>query len=103
MLINATTPVEIPPQAAIVYDSWVIKHMIFVGEGITRPAQARITFQRGKRNDDGTWILSQDPAHISVMDVDDIYEEAGADPEIAEAVIKFLGAINKLGKSKGIL
>lgn len=103
MIIDATTVVQVPPTPAVTYNAWVIKQMVFVGEGISRPAQARITFQRGKRNDDGTWILSQDPAHISVMDIDDIYEEAGADPEIAEAVIKFLGAINKLGKSKGIL
>lgn len=103
MLINATIPIEVPPQEAIVYDSWVIKHMVFVGEGITRPAQARITFQRGKRNEDGTWLLSQDPTHLSTMNIDDIYEEAGSDPEVAEAVGKFLYAINKIGKNKGIL
>ena len=103
MLIDATIPIEVPAQSAIIYDAWVIKQMVFVGEGITRPAQARITFQRGKRNDDGTWILSADPNHIVIMNIDDIYDEAANDPEIAEAVIKFIGAINKVGKSKGIL
>lgn len=103
MLIDASTPVEIPAKAAIVYDSWVIKNMVFVGEGITRPAQARITFQRGKRNEDGAWIISQDPSHIAVLDIPDIYEEAAGDPEVADAIIRFLGAINKVGKNKGIL
>ena len=103
MIINASTPIEIPPTQAIVYDSWVIRNMVFVGEGITRPAQARITFQRGKRNEDGTWNLSLNPEHLATMDIDDIYEEAANDPEIAEAVFKFIGAINKVGKNKGIL
>lgn len=103
MIIDATVPIEVPPTQAIIYDSWVIRNMVFVGEGITRPAQARITFQRGKRNEDGSWILSQDPNHLSVMNIDDIYEEAANDVEIAEAVIKFLSAINKIGKNKGIL
>ena len=103
MLINATTPIEVPPVQAITYDSWVIKHMVFVGEGITRPAQARITFQRGKKNEDGSWLLSNDPEHVTVMDIDDIFQEAFADPEVAEAVGKFLNAIDKIGKNKGIL
>lgn len=103
MIINATEPVEVPPTSAITYDAWVIKQMIFVGEGITRPAEARITFQLGKRNDDGSWQLSQDPNHLKILHIDDIYEEAAKDAEIAEAVVKFLGAINKVGKNKGIL
>lgn len=103
MIIDATTPIEVPPSPAITYDSWVIKQMVFVGEGISRPAEARITFQRGKKNADGTWTLSQDPAHLSVMHIDNIYEEAAADAEVAEAVGKFLYAINKLGRAKGIL
>ena len=52
MLISATEPVEVPPTNAITYDSWVIKQMIFVGEGITRPVEARVIFQRGKKNDE---------------------------------------------------
>jgi hypothetical protein len=103
MLISASTPVEIPASEAIVYDSWVIKQMIFVGEGITRPAQARIIFQRGKRTEDGIWKLSVDPSHQVTLNIDDIYEEAGKDPEIAEAVVKFLAAIDKVGKSKGVI
>ena len=103
MLINATTPVEVPPTQAITYDSWVIKHMVFVGEGITRPAQARITFQRGKKNEDGTWVLSGNPEHVITMDIEDIYEEASKDTEVAQALGIFLYAIDKIGKSKGIL
>ncbi len=103
MLINATTPIEVPPTQAITYDSWVIKHMVFVGEGITRPAQARITFQRGKKNEDGSWILSNNSDHVITMDIDDIYEEAAADSEVAQALGMFLYAIDKIGKSKGIL
>jgi hypothetical protein len=37
------------------------------------------------------------------MDIDDIFQEAFADPEVAEAVGKFLNAIDKIGKNKGIL
>lgn len=103
MLINASTPVEIPSQAAIVYDAWVIKQMVFVGEGITRPAQARITFQRGKKNPDNTWILSEKPEHTVVMNIDDIYAEAADDTEVAQAIGAFLYAIDKIGKNKGIL
>lgn len=103
MLINATNPVEVPPAQPIIYDCWVIRNMVFVGEGITRPAQARITFQRGKINEDGSWNLSQNPDHLSVLNIDDIYEEASADPEISEAIGKFIYAINKIGKNKGIL
>lgn len=103
MLINASTPLEIPPTQAIVYDSWVIKQMVFVGEGITRPAQARITFQRGKKNTDGSWTLSDNPNHVAIMNIEDIYAEAETDPEIAQAIGYFLNAINKIGKNKGIL
>jgi hypothetical protein len=103
MLINASTPIEIPPTQAIVYDSWVIKQMVFVGEGITRPAQARITFQRGKKNQDGTWILSDKPEHTITMNIDDIYAEAAADQEVAQALGMFLYAIDKIGKTKGVL
>jgi len=103
MLIEATTSVEVPAQEAIVYDAWVIKQMIFVGEGITRPAQARIVFQRGKKNADETWFLSSDPSHVVTMDVEDIYAEAAADQEIAQAVGMFLRAIDKIGKNKGVL
>jgi len=49
MLIQATSQVEIPAQEAVIFDSWVIKQMIFVGEGITRPAQARIFFSEGQK------------------------------------------------------
>ena len=103
MLINASTPVEVPPTEAIVYDSWVIKQMIFVGEGITRPAQARIVFQRGKKKEDGSWILSDKLEHTITMNIDDIYAEAAADQEVAQAVGLFLYAIDKIGKNKGIL
>jgi hypothetical protein len=103
MLINASIPVEVPPTQAIVYDSWVIKHMIFVGEGITRPVQARITFQRGKKNDDGSWVISSDKNHELVMDISDVYEEASSDPDVADAISKVLGAVTKIGKSRGIL
>ena len=103
MLINASTPIEIPPTQAIVYDSWVIKHMVFVGEGITRPAQARITFQRGKKNEDGSWILSDKTEHTITMDIEDIYAEAGKDQEVAQALGMFLYAIDKIGKNKGVL
>jgi len=103
MLIDASIPLEIAPTQAIVYDAWVIKQMIFVGEGITRPVEARVIFQRGKKNEDGTWIISNDPTHSVTLDVEDVYEEAANDPEIAEAISKVLYAVTKLGKSKGIL
>jgi hypothetical protein len=103
MLINASTPIEIPASEAIVYNNWVIKQMTFVGEGITRPAQARIIFQRGKKNEDGTWILSDKPEHTITMNIDDIYAEAAADTEVAQAVGMFLYAIDKIGKTKGVL
>lgn len=103
MLINASTPVEVPPSEAILYDAWVIKQMVFVGEGITRPAQARIVFQRGKKNADNTWILSDKPEHTITMNIDDIYAEAAADQEVAQAMGMFLYAIDKIGKNKGVL
>ena len=37
------------------------------------------------------------------MNIDDIYGEAAADPEVAQAVGMFLYAIDKIGKSKGVL
>lgn len=103
MLIDATNPVEVPAQEAIVYDAWVVKQMVFVGEGITRPAQARITFQRGKKKPDGTWVLSEKPEHTITMNIDDIYAEAASDQEVAQAVGMFLYAIDKIGKNKGVL
>ena len=103
MLIDASIPLEIPPTQAIVYDSWVIKQMIFVGEGITRPVEARVVFQRGKKNEDGSWNISNDPNHSVTLTIDDVYEEAANDPEIAEAISKVLYAVTKLGKSKGVL
>ncbi len=103
MLINASTPVEVPPTDAVVYDAWVIKQMVFVGEGITRPAQARITFQRGKKNPDNTWVLSEKPEHTVLLNIEDIYAEAAADPEVAQAVGMFLYAIDKIGKNKNLL
>lgn len=103
MLIEATVPAEIPAQPAIIYDAWVVKQMVFVGEGITRPAQARITFQRGKKNADDTWILSDKLEHTVVMNIDDIYAEASLDQEVAQAIGMFLYAINKIGKNKGVL
>jgi hypothetical protein len=103
MLINASVAVEVPAVEAVVYDSWVIKQMIFIGEGITRPAQARITFQRGKKNLDNTWVLSEKPEHTVILNIDDIYAEAAADPEVAQAVGMFLYAIDNIGKNKNIL
>lgn len=103
MLIEATNQVEIPAQEAVIFDSWVIKQMIFVGEGITRPAQARIFFQRGKKNQDGTWVISEKKEHEAILDIENIYEEAEKDPEVLEAVGKFLYAINKIGKNKNLL
>jgi len=103
MLINATEPVEIPPTNAITYDAWVIKQMIFVGEGITRPVEARVTFQRGKKNDDGSWVISQDKNHETILHIDDVYEEAANDPEVAEAISKVLAAVTKIGKARNIL
>ena len=100
MLINASKLVEIP---ATTYNSWVIKQMLFIGEGITRPAQARISLQRGKKNEDGSWILSERPEHTVTMNIDDIYAEAAADPEVAQAVSMFLYAIDKIGKKKNLL
>ena len=67
MLIQATSQVEIPAQEAVIFDSWVIKQMIFVGEGITRPAQARIFFQGGKKNQDGTWVISEKKEHTTLL------------------------------------
>ena len=103
MLIDASIPLEVPPTQAVVYDSWVIKQMIFVGEGITRPVEARVIFQRGKKNEDGSWNISNDPNHSVTLNIDDVYEEAANDPEIAEAISKVLYAVTKLGKSKGVL
>ena len=103
MLINATEPIEVPATSAITYDSWVIKQMIFVGEGITRPVEARVVFQRGKRNADGTWVISQDKSHEVTLNVEDVYEEAANDPEVAEAITKVLAAVKKLGMAKGVL
>ena len=103
MLIDASIPLEVPPTQAVVYDSWVIKQMIFVGEGITRPVEARVIFQRGKKNDDGSWNISNDPSHSVTLNIDDVYEEAANDQEIAEAISKVLYAVTKLGKSKGVL
>ena len=103
MLINATEPIEIPPTNAITYDAWVIKQMIFVGEGITRPVEARVIFQRGKRNDDGSWVISQDKNHETILQIDDVYEEAANDPEVAEAISKVLAAVTKIGKARNIL
>lgn len=103
MIINATEPIEVPPTSAITYDSWVIKQMIFVGEGITRPVEARVVFQRGKRNADGTWVISQDKSHEVTLNVEDVYEEAANDPEVAEAIAKVLAAVTKIGRAKGVL
>lgn len=103
MIINATEPIEVPPTSAITYDSWVIKQMIFVGEGITRPVEARVVFQRGKRNADGTWVISQDKSHEVTLNVEDVYEEAANDPEVAEAITKVLAAVTKIGRAKGVL
>lgn len=103
MLIEATNQVEIPAQEAVIFDSWIIKQMIFVGEGITRPAQARIFFQRGKKNQDGTWVVSEKKEHEVILNIDDIYAEAAADPEVAQAVGMFLYAIDKIGKNKNLL
>lgn len=103
MLIEATNQVEIPAQEAVIFDSWIIKQMIFVGEGITRPAQARIFFQRGKKNQDGTWVISEKKEHEVILNIEDIYAEAAADPEVAQAVGMFLYAIDKIGKNKNLL
>lgn len=103
MLIDASVPIEVPPTQAVTYDAWVIKQMIFVGEGITRPVEARIVFQRGRKNEDGSWVISGDPAHSVTMSIEDVYEEAAKDPEIAEAISKVLYAVTKIGKSRGVL
>jgi hypothetical protein len=37
------------------------------------------------------------------MNIDDIYAEAAADQEVAQALGMFLYAIDKIGKTKGVL
>ena len=58
---------------------------------------------RGKKNDDGSWVISSDKNHELVMDISDVYEEASSDPDVADAISKVLGAVTKIGKSRGIL
>ena len=100
--IPATTPIVIPETVlpSKTFDLWAVPTLSFTWPDPLSPLISDVTFQRVRRLEGG--VMEWAPDKIQ-MRVDNVWELAAQDEEIANALGVLLAAVTKIGMQKGIL
>lgn len=108
--INALNPVVKPATEAITYDKFVVDQLVFSGTGITEKlaAQAWLVPARKVAVDNPTevgaeyrWELY--PEQRRNFLINDVWELAASDPEVANCINVLATTIAKLAAERGII
>lgn len=101
MDIPATTPVEVAPIEAKVYDKWIIDRLYFNGDGVTQPLRGEAFFKLGCKKPDGTWEFH--PEIVKNLYISDIWAKAAEDAEMAATMQSVVTLLIRLGTEASVL
>jgi len=98
--IPASSPIVQPAIPAVTFDKWVVESLVFSGNGITTPLSAEAWFRIGKKNADGSWVLSDVRRNFHIPNV---WELASTDADVAQTMSSVIATLTRLATDAGVL
>jgi hypothetical protein len=113
--IIAVNPVVKPATDAVVFDKFIVDQLVFSGNGITEKLAAQAWLVPARRIEEvaGEVTAGEEPTVVSRWElypegrrnflINDVWELAATDPEVATAIGSLAAVIAKLAADRGII
>jgi hypothetical protein len=107
MPISATTPVTVPAQAQVVYDTWWVARLYVQSDDASRPTTASVVYRLG-RIDTGTgafvpYIDGNGEFTEKLLEIPDLFALAASNSDVNNCIASILTTVGTLAKGQGVI